>query len=270
MLPLQKAGATLLGHADPEPVEIVNSGGASAVLLVCEHAGRLIPAAMGDLGIEAPEMDRHIAYDLGAEGLSRKLSALLDAPLVLQRYSRLVIDCNRPFEALDCMPDISDGTRIPMNCDVSPAERVQRFDQIHRPFHDAVAGLLDRRARDARPAILVAVHSFTPRFGGEDRPWHLGVCSNRDDSFARRFMDCFVAGNPAVTAAHNEPYPVDDISDYTIPVHGEGRRIPHVLLEIRNDEISHQHGQQRWARRIADALLQAASSYSVKAQPGAA
>ena len=224
-------------------------------MLVCEHAGRLIPAAMRGLGISAYEMDRHIAYDLGAEAVARKLSALLDAPLILQRYSRLVVDCNRPFDAPDCMPEASDGTRVPANCGLAATERVARFEAIHRPFHDAVTRLLDLRARNARPAILVTVHSFTPHFGGRDRPWQLGVCANRDQSFARRFMDCFVAENPGIAAAHNEPYPVDYSSDYTIPVHGEQRGIPHVLLEIRNNEITHEREQKRWARRLAAALI---------------
>lgn len=255
MLPLRKVGATLLGPSDPEPVEIVNPNGASTILLVCEHAGRLIPAAMRGLGISAAEMDRHIAYDLGAEGVARKLSALLDAPLVLQRYSRLVVDCNRPFDAPDCMPEASDGTHVPGNCRLPATERTARFEAIHRPFHDAVARLLDLRARNARPTILVTVHSFTPRFRDRDRPWHLGVCSNRDQSFARRFMDCFVAENPDIATAHNEPYPVDDASDYTIPVHGEQRGISHVLLEMRNNEITHEREQERWARRLAATLL---------------
>lgn len=252
--------AALLTRDDPDPVEIINPGGSSPFVLTCEHAGRAIPSRLGDLGIPAAEMERHIAYDIGAEGLSRCLSALIDAPLALQRYSRLVVDCNRPFEAEDCFPEISDGTVIPANRGLTPSERKQRFDEIHRPLHDAIAALLDDRQRRGTPAILISVHSFTPRLFDKDRPWHLGLLANRDRSFAEKFMASFAAANPGIVAAHNEPYYVDDISDYTIPVHGERRAIPHVLLEIRNDEISDAEGQAKWASLIAETLLSTTGS----------
>jgi predicted N-formylglutamate amidohydrolase len=264
MLPLRETTASLLGRSEPDPVEIANPDGDSIFLLVCEHAGRAVPSALGDLGIAAAEMDRHIAYDIGAEGLARRLSVLLDAPLVLQRYSRLVVDCNRPFEAADCFPEISDGTAIPCNRGVARAERMRRFDEIHRPFHGAIAGLLDRRQSDMRTVILAAIHSFTPRLGGRKRPWQIGICVNRDDSFAQHFTDAFVRANPAIRAARNEPYPVDDFSDYTIPVHGEGRKLPHVLIEVRNDQIIGSDGQERWAALIAESLKATAAAYAGK------
>jgi len=257
MLPLRKVGATLLDRSDPDPVEIVNPEGASAFLLLCEHAGRAVPSSLGDLGVAAVEMGRHIAYDIGAEWLARKLSASLDATLVLQRYSRLVIDCNRPLEAIDCIPEASDGTTIPGNCNLTDADRMRRFEEIHRPFHDSVGRLLDSRKRDRLPTILATIHSFTPRLSNKDRPWQIGVCFNRDGAFARQFMAGFQAANPAIYAAYNEPYCVDDASDYSIPVHAERRGLPHVLLEVRHDQIADDDGQKRWARRIAHGLKQA-------------
>jgi predicted N-formylglutamate amidohydrolase len=268
MLPVQKAEASLLGPTDPEPLEVVNPNAASPVLLVCEHAGQAVPAVLGDLGIAATEMNRHIAYDIGAEGLARKLSKILDATLALQRYSRLVIDCNRPFEAADCMPESSDGTAIPVNCALTDWDRALRFQEIHRPFHDAIAGLLDSRQRDGRRTIIATIHSFTPRFANKDRPWLLGVCFNRDGGFAERFMRAFQIDNSAVCAAYNEPYTVDDLSDYTIPVHGERRRLPHVLLEVRNDEIADDAGQARWAQRIGKALTAASELLSRETSRG--
>jgi predicted N-formylglutamate amidohydrolase len=207
-------------------------------------------------------MDRHIAYDIGAEGLARKLSKRLDAPLVLQRYSRLVIDCNRPFEAPDCIAEASDGTLIPGNCALSEADRVLRFEEVHRPFHDAIGRLLDARQREGRPTVLATIHSFTPRFANKDRPWRLGVCFNRDARLAEHFMAAFRAADPAICAAYNEPYPVDDVSDYTVPVHGEGRGLPHVLLEVRNDQIADEAGRERWAKLVAPALEEAAKPFS--------
>jgi predicted N-formylglutamate amidohydrolase len=262
MLPAEKALATLLGASDPEPVEIVNPEGGSAFLLVCEHAGRAVPAALRDLGVAAADMDRHIAYDIGAEGLARKLSSMLDAPLVLQRYSRLVIDCNRPFQAADCIVEASDGTRILGNCALSDQDRLVRFEEVHRPFHDAIGRLLDARQREGRRAVLAAIHSFTPRFANKDRPWQLGVCFNRDARLGERFMAAFQTANPAICTACNEPYPMDDVSDYTVPVHGEGRGLPHVLLEVRNDQIADHAGQGRWAKLIAPALEEAAKPFS--------
>jgi predicted N-formylglutamate amidohydrolase len=258
MLSAARTPETLLGRSDPEPVEIVNRSGASDFLLVCEHAGRMVPAALGDLGVAAAEMDRHIAWDIGAEGLSRRLSAHLDAALVLQRYSRLVIDCNRPLRASDCIPEASDGTAVPANIRLRDADRLCRYDEIHRPFHDAIGAMLDRRQEEGRLTILVAVHSFTPRLAGIDRPWLLGLLHNRDDTFARHLMPVIAAAHPEVIAEHNQPYSVDDLSDYTIPVHAEGRNLPHVLLEIRNDQVRDEAGQERWASLLAGALRSAA------------
>ncbi|MGH7002655.1 MAG: N-formylglutamate amidohydrolase [Alphaproteobacteria bacterium] len=213
MLQNAQQETTILTGADQVPVETINLAGTSPFLLICEHAGRAIPSRLGDLGVDAAEMDRHIAYDVGAEALSRTMSALLDAPLFLQRYSRLVIDCNRPFEAKDCFPEISDGTVVPVNRSLSKSERCQRYDEIHRPFHQAVGAFLDQRKQAGKPAILISVHSFTPCLAGKDRPWLVGLLTNRDRSFADAFMTAFSGANPDISIAHNEPYAVDDLSD---------------------------------------------------------
>lgn len=227
-------------------------------MLVCEHAGTAIPKRLDRLGLPAAELQRHIAYDIGAEGVARQLAEALDAPLFLQRYSRLVIDCNRPFDAADCIPEVSDQTVVPANLRLAERERRQRYIEIHQPFHRELAEFLDRRAATGRPTTLVAVHSFTPRLmNGPERPWNIGVLSNRDRSFAERFLSSFQAGNPTLTSAHNQPYVVDDRSDYTIPVHGEARGLPHLLLEIRNDLIGEAEGQSKWASLIGEALIAA-------------
>lgn len=252
----------LLQPTDPDPVEWVNEPGRSEILLVCEHAGRAVPAALGDLGIAAEEMDRHIAYDVGAEALARGLAERLDAPLVLQRYSRLVIDCNRPFEALDCVIGESDGTVVPVNGDVSEGDRRRRFDEIHQPFHRAINDTLDQRQIDGKPRFLVTVHSFTPvmRATGAVRDFELGLLYNLDARLAERLAETFSAANPDVTVKLNQPYVVDDQSDYTIPQHGERRGIPHVLIEVRNDLINDDRGQQEWADRLAGPLRLAVDS----------
>lgn len=250
----------LLRPTDPAPVECFNMQGVSPFFLTCEHAGRAVPAALGDLGVAAAEMDRHIAYDVGAEGLSRALSSILDAPLVLQRYSRLVIDCNRPLSAPDCIVARSDGTDIPVNADPDDRERRRRYVEIHQPLHETISSVLDHRLAAGKPTVLVSVHSFTPvmRSTGAVRHFELGLLFNRDRRFAERLMTAFRADNPGTPAALNEPYIVDDASDYTIPVHAEKRNLPHVLLEVRNDRIEDAHGQQRWAEMLARAMRLAA------------
>ncbi|PDT64359.1 N-formylglutamate amidohydrolase [Bradyrhizobium ottawaense] len=246
----------VLSPSDPPPVLVINAGGRADFVLICEHAGRAIPQRLKGLGLPGAEMFRHIAYDVGAEGVARQLADHLDAPLFLQRYSRLVVDCNRPFDAPDCIPEVSDATVVPGNVQLSEDARRQRYAEIHEPFHREVALFLDRRAAIRSPAILVAVHSFTPRLsGGGERPWHLGVLSNRDRSFAERFLVAFQKRNPTMVSAHNQPYVVDDRGDYTIPVHGERRGLPHLLLEIRNDLLSDAEGQRNWAVLIAETLI---------------
>ncbi|WGS19270.1 MULTISPECIES: N-formylglutamate amidohydrolase [unclassified Bradyrhizobium] len=242
---------------------MVNADGCAGVVLICEHAGAAIPTKLEDLGLPAAELRRHIAYDIGAEGVARHLADELKAPLILQPYSRLVIDCNRPFDAPDCIPQVSDGTLVPGNLGLSESDRRQRYAEIHEPFHQQVTRLLDRRAGLGLPTTLVAVHSFTPRLaGGVERPWQLGVLSNRDRSFAERFLSAFQERNPTTPSAHNEPYLVDDISDYTIPMHGEARGLPHLLLEIRNDLIGDARGRRLWASLIAETLLDATTKGS--------
>ncbi|MFT4163558.1 N-formylglutamate amidohydrolase [Shinella sp.] len=260
--PADRDMSRLLNAGDPAPVEWINAEGASTIFLTCEHAGRAIPAALGDLGVAPEEMDRHIAYDVGAEGVARGLAERLDAPLVLQRYSRLVIDCNRPFEAEDCVLRQSDGTLVPANADVSDEERRGRYVEIHQPLHEAISVGLERRQAAGRPLFLVSVHSFTPvmRATGAVRDFELGLLYNRDARFAERLAETFRAANGDVTVKLNAPYHVDDLSDYTIPVHGERRGIPHVLIEVRNDLINDVRGQEEWAERLAGPLRLAAQS----------
>lgn len=241
------------------PVELLNSNGSSDFVLTCEHAGRVIPASLGTLGIDPRELDRHIAYDIGAEQLSRKLAVLLDAPTILQHVSRLVIDCNRPLRSDECIVEASDGTVVVGNIGISPAERNARYHEIHQPFHTAVHDMLEERKAAGKPSVLISVHSFTRqlRSTGEIRNLDLGVLANRDPHLADCILETVGALHPGIIAGRNAPYGVDDLSDHTIPLHGEKRGIPHALLEIRNDQISTEAGQDIWADRLA-AILPAA------------
>jgi predicted N-formylglutamate amidohydrolase len=246
------AACTLLAPGDPAPHESVATRGRSPIFLTCEHAGLAIPRRLGDLGLHRDAMQRHIACDIGADAVARLLSRSLDAPLVLQPYSRLVIDCNRPFGAPDCVPEVSDGTAIPGNAGLDENGRRRRFEAIHQPFHAEISRQLDAR----RHNILVAVHSFTPKLATQRhrRPWHAGLLFNHDCRLAHLLMGALLDQGVDKRIAFNQPYCVDELSDYTIPVHGERRGIAHLLLEIRNDEIADRAGRSRWADLLAAAF----------------
>jgi predicted N-formylglutamate amidohydrolase len=202
------------------------------------------------------ELQRHIAWDIGAEEVAHGLSEQLDAALVVQTYSRLVIDCNRRPSRHDAMARISEHTEVPGNLDLHPDHADARVREIFDPYHNTISAELDRRHDAGRPTVLLAVHSFTPVYKGETRPWHVGLLYNRDDRVARVLMD-LMREDSALTVGDNEPYAITDEGDYTIPVHGEERGILHIEIEIRQDLIETEAGQRDWALRVTDWMGQA-------------
>lgn len=247
---------TLLAADEPSAVAVLRSDGTSPFLLTCDHAGRRIPRSLGSLGLEAPDLERHIAWDIGAATVARSLSERLDAALVLQTYSRLVIDCNRSPEVHDSIATLSESTEIPGNKGISDAARQARVNEIFCPYHERITAALDARADAKRPSALVAVHSFTPVFKGVKRPWHIGILYNRDRRLPGVLFD-LLSEHDHLVVGDNQPYAVSDVTDYTIPVHGERRGIPHVEIEIRQDLIAEPTGQEIWAERLADLLPRA-------------
>jgi predicted N-formylglutamate amidohydrolase len=245
--------AVLLEADEPRPVTVENESGGSVFFLTCDHAGRAFPRRLGTLGLAEPDALRHIAWDIGIGAVGRHLSGLLDATVVLQTYSRLVIDCNRDPNVPSSIPEISESTEIPGNVGLDGAERAARVDAIFRPYHDAISAALDRRAAEGRASVLIALHSFTPVFKGVSRPWHIAVLFNRDPRLAHALAELLRAERGLVVG-ENEPYRVTDLTDYTVPVHGEGRGLPHVEIEIRQDLISEPAGQREWAGRLARLL----------------
>ena len=245
----------LLAAADPAPVTVHNGNGRSPLLLVADHAGNIFPRALGRLGISAAEAARHIALDIGIANLSRMVADALDAALIQQNYSRLVIDCNRPPGAATSIPEISEVTLIPGNVGLSTAERMAREREIFRPYHDAIAAELERRREAKAPTALIALHSFTPVFKAAARPWHAALLYHRDPRLARALLA--LLRNDGLTVGDNEPYFVSDETDYTIPVHGERRNIPHALIEIRQDLLADEKGEREWAQRLARILPEA-------------
>ena len=247
---------SLLAADEPAPVTVYNAGGPSPFLLVADHAGNAMPRALGRLGIAEAERERHIAWDIGIAGLGRLLADALDAMVIQQNYSRLVIDCNRPPGSPASIPDISELTPVPGNVGLNEASKAARAREIFQPYHDRIAAELDRRRQAGRPAVLIALHSFTPSFKGVARPWHAAVLYHRDPRFPRRLL-ALLQKEPALTIGDNEPYSVSDETDYTIPVHGEQRGLPHALVEIRQDLIAHESGQHAWALVLARLLPRA-------------
>ncbi len=250
---------TLLAPDEPHPVETINPDGASDLFLIADHAGLRIPTALGTLGVDEAERARHIGWDIGIAGVTRHLAAALDAQTVMQRYSRLVIDCNRPPGVPSSIPRISETTVIPGNADVDAAEAERRRTEIFAPYHATIAEWLDSRAAAKRITVLVAMHSFTPVYIGVSRPWHIGLLHNRDQRLAKPLLALLRAEGDLVVG-DNEPYQATDESDYAIPIHGERRGLPHVGIEIRQDLIAHEDGQRDWAERLARILPQAAAT----------
>jgi predicted N-formylglutamate amidohydrolase len=180
----------------------------------------------------------------------------LDAVVIRQNYSRLVIDCNRMPDSETSIVEVSEFTTVPGNIGLAKAQAEARVREIFQPYHDAIAGELGRRRRAGRAAVLIAMHSFTPVFKAVQRPWHVGVLYNRDTRLAGRLLH-LLRREPSLVVGDNEPYSVTDASDYTIPVHGEQRDLHHVAIEIRQDLIADGAGQGRWAELLARLLPQA-------------
>jgi predicted N-formylglutamate amidohydrolase len=246
----------LLGADEPAPFLEERSGGRSNFLIVVDHASRRIPRRLGDLGLPAAELQRHIAWDIGALGVARRMASTLDAPLVAQNYSRLVIDCNRDPKVATSIPTVGESIGIPGNIGLQADEIGARRAEIFDPYHAQVSALLDARAAAGRPTILVAQHSMTNIFKGVRREMHAAVLYNRDRRFAGLVLD-ELRREAGLTVGDNQPYFVSDETDYTIPRHGEARGLPHVEIEIRQDLISDETGQDQWARRLCR-VLQAA------------
>jgi predicted N-formylglutamate amidohydrolase len=247
---------SLLGPDEPPAVATFGVPGGSPFLIVCDHASNLIPRSLGTLGVSDSERARHIAWDIGAAGVARLLAERLGTLAILQNYSRLVIDCNRPPHVESSIPTVSERTEIPGNLGLTEAERGRRIEAIFRPYHDRIARELDRRREAKLPTALVAVHSFTPVYLGEARPWHAGLLYNRDDRLARPLI-ALLRKEGGLVVGDNEPYSVSDESDYTIPVHAERRGLPYAEVEIRQDLIADEAGQHAWALRLVRHLASA-------------
>ena len=233
---------------------ILRPHGSGRFVLFCDHASNYIPLELHDLGLPASELGRHIAWDIGAAGVTEALSEIFDAPAILCNTSRLVIDCNRHLNASDLIPEVSDGTVIPGNLHLSAADRATRIEHWFHPYHDAVESILREREAGGVQSIAVSIHSMTPCLAGEPRPWQIALSSHADRSLA----DPVLAGlrrSGEVVVGDNQPYDLDPEVDYSVPFHALRRNLPHIQVEFRQDEISDATTQHRWAMRFAQALI---------------
>ena len=244
------ADRNLLGADDPEPVELCHAQSASPVLLLCEHAGQAVPQALHGLGLPSGAIDRHIGWDIGAEALARALSDHLHCPLIIQRYSRLVMDCNRPPGTAESVPVVSDGVEVPGNTGLDAGDHARRRQAIFDPMNDAISAAFDAHPRQA----AFSIHSYTPRLLGQDRPWDAGFLTRTDTGTARALMASLSRSAPELNLALNQPYQIDDDTDWFIPRHAEPRGVRHTLIEVRNDHLRDEAGVARWADLLADAV----------------
>ncbi len=251
--PGSQPAPTLLELDEPAPVLVERLESASPFVFVADHAGRRLPRRLGDLGLAAADLERHIAYDLGILPVAQALARAFAAPLVAQTYSRLVIDCNRPLHVAQSIPEVSELTGIPGNLGLSAADRQARIEALFRPYHGTIEALLEARAAAGLTTVLVAMHSFTPIFKGSFRPWLIGLLYNRDPRLARLLVE-LLNQDSAPYVGDQLPYIVHDESDYTLPVHGERRGLPHVGIEIRQDLIADAREQRAWAAWLEDML----------------
>ncbi len=237
----------------PEPVEILNEAGRSEIVLICEHASNYIPPSFDGLGLPDEELVRHIAWDIGAEAVSRLLSEMMDSPCFLGKYSRLLIDLNRPLDSPTSIPVRSESTAVPGNLGMTAEDRQARIERIFEPFQSAVERHLDQRLAEGRSTKIVAIHSFTPVFLGISRPWHAGILFNRSAQFADRTIG-LLSSETGLTVAANVPYVIERSSDYAIPIHGEDRGLEAILIEMRNDLLATYDARYQWAERLHRAL----------------
>ncbi|RWL80753.1 MAG: N-formylglutamate amidohydrolase [Mesorhizobium sp.] len=232
--------------ATSETVRVTNPGGLSPFVFTCDHASNFLPAEFGTLGLPAEDLSRHIAWDPGALPVASRMAEALDATLVETRVSRLVIDCNRPLDAPDLVPPVSETTVIPGNAGLSEKQRAARIDLAWRPFHDAISQIVDRRLARGQETRLVSVHSFTPVYKGKSRPWHIGIIHDDDRRLAAPLISALQRFS-GVTVGINEPYSPTDRVYFTLERHARPRGLACAMIEIRNDEIAGETGQRKWA-----------------------
>ena len=227
--------------------------GAGPFVVACEHASNRLPRALGTLGLKASDLTRHIAFDPGAAELAKGIASRIGASLVVQRFSRLAVDCNRDPALADAITTLSEETEIPGNLDLAPEAKASRIAGLWAPFHAALDRVIERRRAARRATALITVHSFTPVYRGVSRPWHVGIISTSERSFADAMLAA-LRRDRGLVVGDNEPYSAKDNVDYTIRRHGRDRGLPHVMIEVRNDLLRAARDVAAWTERLTEAI----------------
>jgi predicted N-formylglutamate amidohydrolase len=233
--------------------------GKGRFVFFCDHASNDVPPKLENLGLPASELLRHIAWDIGAAGVTAELSNIFDSPAILCGTSRLIVDCNRHLDALDLIPETSGGTMVPGNCNLTQAARKLRVEQWFEPYHAAIESAIEDREARALTSIAISIHSMTECLAGSVRPWQIALSSHLD----RRLVEPMLIAlkrTGEIIVGDNKPYDLDPTVDYSIPFHAMRRNMPHLQVEFRQDEITGTAGQLNWARRFAAALAELSSS----------
>lgn len=246
----------LLRPGDPPPFSVFNEQGRAPLLLLCDHASKAVPQALGDLGIPESELARHIGWDIGGLDSAVELAKALDAPLVSSGYSRLVIDCNRWPGGEGSTPEISDETVVPGNKGLTKEQVDARAEACFWPYHREVDRLLDAMTAGGRKVCLLVMHSFTPVMKGFVRPWHVGVLWN-DDARLPEPLLAELRRDSSLVVGDNEPYSARASYEYTLTAHAQPRALPHCSLEVRQDLMGTPDEARAWGRRLAPAISSA-------------
>lgn len=245
----RKAGGGFLQKGEKPAFSRLNAQSRSPVIIVCDHASNAMPKAVKNLGLDAKARKMHIAWDPGTAHIGAYLARQLKAPLQLANYSRLVVDLNRGEDHADCMRDVSDHVRIPGNVGLTARQTKERLDALYWPYHDEITRQLDAVLSRKQVPLLLSIHSFTPEMDGVRRPWHIGVMWNRHDKLSKRFVRTLKRDNPALEIGENKPYSLKGSAGgkNTIERHAEGRGLPYIIVEFRQDLVGTKRDAEQWA-----------------------
>jgi predicted N-formylglutamate amidohydrolase len=238
-----------------EAYEAVPARVSTGLVLLCDHARNALPARYGSLGLPPGQLERHIAYDIGARSLTLGLAERLGAAAFLTCYSRLLIDPNRGLDDPTLIMKLSDGAVVPGNAEIDGAERELRIVSYWRPYHDAITTALDNMTARGTAPVIVSLHSFTPVWRGHPRPWHVGLLWDRDSRLVTPMLQALRA-IPGLVVGDNEPYH-GALEGDTMSMHGTRRGFPHVLIEVRQDLIADEAGVAEWVERLAAVIVKA-------------
>lgn len=236
----------------PGEVEIIGGDFAAGVLLLCDHATNAVPAELDALGLPPQQLERHIAYDIGAAEMTRAMAAALGAPAVLSNFSRLLIDPNRGRDDPTLVMRISDGALVPANAGIDEAGIAERIARYYAPYDAAIDAAVETAIAAGHPPAIVSLHSFTPFWKGVPRPWHAGVLWDREGRLAQALIAA-LQNEGDLIVGDNEPYRGGLPGD-TIDRHATRRGLLDALIEIRQDLIGEPHAARAWGRRLARLL----------------